>query len=83
MIRFYSKKIDGKTVYMIKDNGAGFDPRNKDQLFTVFQRLHHPKEFEGTGVGLAIVKQIITRHGGQIWAESEADQGAIFCFTLE
>ena len=69
-------------VYWVRDNGVGFEPRQAHRLFGVFQRLHRATEFEGTGIGLALTRRILERHGGSIWAESQAGQGSVFHFSL-
>lgn len=81
-IEFGCRQEEGQEIFYLQDNGVGFDMTYADKLFTAFQRLHRAEEYPGTGIGLSIVARVIRRHGGEVWAKGERDQGAVFSFTL-
>ena len=81
-IHISAKKDDDDWIFAVKDNGIGFDPKHGDHIFLIFKRLHTNEEYEGTGIGLAIIKRIVQRHYGRVWAKSELGKGSTFYFSI-
>jgi len=82
-VHISARQKGGKWLFSVKDNGIGIDEKFKDKIFVIFQRLHSSTKYKGTGIGLAVCKQIVNRHGGDIWFDSKENEGTVFHFTME